>query len=300
LAQTGPEGAKAVSDFFGLTIAQMPGGPAAIEGVAKFGAEQRAAAAEPTAMLKALADLGLTEAQTNKVMAETKKLDAEITKMAGELEAAKASGGLDPEKKFNSELALNKEYATRTKSYDESLRLNSVIKDSAAANTGAGDLALINTFMKMLDPGSVVRESEFAQAQDTAGLIGKLTATATRVANGQILTPDQRKEFSGLANQYMEAATKNEEKVRAGLQFMVKSYGLNADNVFGTMADGTTKTAAPAPAAAGSSLRDFIKSKWPGEVAKIDALSDAELANVYKKTTAEYNNATKTPVEVDY
>jgi len=277
----------------------------AMEGYAKYKEEQRAAASAPTARLKALADLGLTTAQANKVMAETRKLDAEITKLAGEMEAAKNSGGLDPEKKFNSELALNKEYTTRTKSYDESLRLADVIKASAGAGTGAGDLALINTFMKMLDPGSVVRESEFAQAQDTAGLLGKLTATATRVANGQILTPDQRKEFETLAGKYMQAATEHEKRVRAGLDFMVQSYGLNADNVFGLKAEDTTQAAGattggatttpatftPSPSLSRlDNLKAYAKFRWPDEAQIIDAYTDeASFKKKYNLTTQEYD-----------
>lgn len=242
LHMTGEEGAKGVEKFFGLMISQMPGGKDAIDAVAKFGAERRDAAAEPTVQLKRLVDIGLTDAQAKKVLAETKLLDQEFIQTAGELELAKKSGGLDPEKKFASELSLNKEYEARTKAYNESLRLNSVIKDSAAAATGAGDLALINTFMKMLDPGSVVRESEFAQAQDTSGLISKLAASLGKVKNGEVLVPAQRTEFARLANQYMTAAGVHEKKVRDSLNFMVESYGLNPKNVFGTMADGATTT----------------------------------------------------------
>jgi hypothetical protein len=86
---------------------------------------------------------------------------------------------------------------------------------------------------------------------------------------------------------------------------MVKSYGLDPKNVFGTMADGKPATTASAPSS--STLRDYIKSKWPGEIADIDKLSDSELADKYKKTTAEYQakqapktTATQTTTEVDF
>ena len=152
--------------------------------------------------------------------------------------------------------------------------------------------------MKMLDPGSVVRESEFAQAQDTSGLLGKLTATATRVANGQILTPEQRKEFQSLAGKYMQASTEHEKRVREGLDFMVKSYGLNADNVFGLKADDTAPqaaagtTAAPAPIADLGALKAFIKSIRPAsEHAEIDALDEAGLRREFPKSVAKYQPA---------
>jgi hypothetical protein len=295
LAQSGPEGVKAVKDMFAMSITGMTGGKEAMEALGKLGEEQRAAAAEPDVIKKRLADIGYTEAQTNKFLAETRKLDAETKKLAVDLETMNAAGGLDPEKKFNSELALNKEYTTRTKGYDESLRLADVIETSAQSASGAGDLALVTTFMKMIDPGSVVRESEFAKAQDTAGLMGKLLATASRVQNGQILTPDQRKDFVALSKQYMQASTDHEKRVREGLDFMVKSYGLNADNVFGLKADDTAPqaadgtTAAPAPIADIGALKAFIKSIRPAsEHAEIDALDEAGLRREFPKSVAKY------------
>lgn len=288
-----PAGAKTIENLLAYTIMETPGGREAMENAIKYNQERRDAAAEPEAREKRLADIGLTKAQIDETIAKTNKLNAEILKINDDLAAAKESGELDPKEKFASELSLNKEYEARTKAYTESLRLNSVIKDSAASGTGAGDLALINTFIKMLDPGSVVRESEFAQAQDTAGLLSKLAASLGRVQSGQVLVPAQREEFARLADQYMTAAGVQEKKVREGLNFIVKSYGLNPESVFGTMANGkestvATPAATPAATTASSALRDFVKSKWPAEAAKIDALSDEELAVKYPKTVAQF------------
>ena len=51
------------------------------------------------------------------------------------------------------------------------LRSNySKIRTAQKADTAAGDLSLIFGYMKMLDPGSVVREGEFATAQNAGGI----------------------------------------------------------------------------------------------------------------------------------
>lgn len=292
LAKTGEKGAQGVAGMFGANISLMD--KEAMEGYAKYKEEQRASAAEPDVIKKRLADIGYTEAQTNKFLAETRKLDAETKKIAIDLETMGASGGLDPEKKFASELALNKEYTTRAKGYEESLRLSDVISASAEANTGAGDLALITTFMKMLDPGSVVRESEFAKAQDTAGLLGKLTATATKVQSGQILTPAQRKEFVALAGKYMQASTDHEKRVREGLDLMVKNYSLNPENVFGLKAQDKPQAGTATTAAVGSdidALKAYIVSRFPGEAAKINSLDLAGLQREYPKSVESYKPA---------
>jgi hypothetical protein len=107
------------------------------------------------------------------------------------------------------------------------------IKSSSVDKTGAGDVALVFGFMRMLDPDSVVRETEFATAQDTAGLVNKLKALGTKVENGQFLSQQQRGEFAALAKKYMDAALNHEKRVREDLSITVKNYGLNPANVFG-------------------------------------------------------------------
>jgi len=59
------------------------------------------------------------------------------------------------------------------------------------------DMAAIFTFMKTLDPTSVVRESEYAAAANTAWLINydKLTQYWNKLRNWQQLQPEQRKQF---------------------------------------------------------------------------------------------------------
>ncbi len=80
------------------------------------------------------------------------------------------------------------------------------IQEVGKAATGAGDLALIFNYMKMLDPGSVVRESEFKTAEharawmttmeDEGRKVPSLVQGAIQKFNtGAKLLPDQRKDF---------------------------------------------------------------------------------------------------------
>lgn len=71
------------------------------------------------------------------------------------------------------------------------------VRASAENPSAAGDLALIFNFMKMQDPGSTVREGEFATAQNAAGVPDRLRAMYNNVANGQRMTPEQRADFVG-------------------------------------------------------------------------------------------------------
>ena len=181
------------------------------------------------------ADLGLTKAQTGSALATSRKLGIESQKATLELAALKATGGMDPAKTFDQEEKLRKEYQGRTKIYSELGSTYQNIKASSEAKNGPGDIALITGFMKMLDPGSVVRETEFATARDTAGLYERLLNTSQKLQSGQLFALDskQRQEYVNLAKQYLDSAQKKANEDKKALGVVVKNYRLNPDNVFG-------------------------------------------------------------------
>jgi hypothetical protein len=291
------ENPKATEDYFGFTISQMPGGDKVIESSVKLGGERRAEAQAPAelrqklaaagktesdaqiraeeakniaAVIKAdlekkAADLGLTKAQTGSALAQSKKLGVETAKAVLELEALKAGVG-DPKEKFNQEEKIRKEYQGRTKVYGELGSTFSNIQSSANAKSGPGDIALITGFMKMLDPGSVVRETEFATARDTAGLYTRLENSLKKAESGQFLQPFQRQEFVNLAKQYYESAQKKAEQEKKDLGIVVKNYKLNPENVFGAEAAPATPSSLPASATVGgktySRPASFTDVQW--------------------------------------
>jgi len=197
---------------------------------------------------KKAADLGLTQAQTGSALAATRKLGVETQKAALDLEALKASGGIDPAKVFEQEEKLRKEYQVRSKVYGELGTTFANIKSSANSKNGPGDIALITGFMKMLDPGSVVRETEFATARDTAGLFTQLQNRLEKAQNGQLLSDAQRKEYVALSQKYLDSAQKKSNDDKKALGVVVKNYRLNPENVFGPEIAETPTPPPPAPA----------------------------------------------------
>ena len=85
------------------------------------------------------------------------------------------------------------------------------IKASAEDPDAAGDLALIFNYMKLLDPGSVVREGEFATAQNAAGVPDRITNLYNNVLEGTRLGEDQRKEFLDRAEKIYNDAERQYE-----------------------------------------------------------------------------------------
>lgn len=62
-----------------------------------------------------------------------------------------------------------------------------------------GDLGSIFSFMKALDPGSVVREGEQATAQNAAGVPEQIRNAYNRLASGRRLSPEQRTDMVNTA-----------------------------------------------------------------------------------------------------
>lgn len=70
------------------------------------------------------------------------------------------------------------------------------IKQAANEPTGMGraaaDVALLFNYMKLLDPGSVVREGEFWTIQSARGVPDQIKAWLAKAERGETLTPEQR------------------------------------------------------------------------------------------------------------
>ena len=69
------------------------------------------------------------------------------------------------------------------------------IKTSAAMGTAAGDLSLIFAYMKMLDPTSVVRESEQATAENARGVPESVRNLYNKVMTGEKMGAGQGQDF---------------------------------------------------------------------------------------------------------
>jgi hypothetical protein len=73
-------------------------------------------------------------------------------------------------KAFGNEKDLRSEFTAQIKPYVELAQAYQKIEVAAKNPSAAGDIALVYGFMKVLDPGSVVREGEFATAANAGGI----------------------------------------------------------------------------------------------------------------------------------
>lgn len=160
------------------------------------------------------------------------KLDAEINKLNKEAAQKQEMGfSFDPEKTVKIEGNLRKEFTDLSKDFLKQRDAFGRITASASDPSAAGDLALIFNYMKVLDPGSTVREGEFANAENSAGVPSRLRALYNKVTEGQRLTAEQRGDFVGRAGKLFNAAnSQHQQRVNVFSNLASKS-GVRPDSV---------------------------------------------------------------------
>lgn len=110
---------------------------------------------------------------------------------------------------FTGQQKLRKEYdgINTVKSFREQTQAYQRVLDSSKNASAAGDLALIFNYMKVLDPGSVVRESEFATAAASGSYGQRIQAAVNKAQSGERLSPIMRRDFVHRAGNLYQGAS---------------------------------------------------------------------------------------------
>ena len=136
--------------------------------------------------------------------------------------------------------------------------------ESADNPSAAGDMALIFNFMKVLDPGSTVREGEFATAQNAGGIPDRIRGQYNKVMSGERLAPDVRKDFVDRSDKLYKGALTNHESIEKDFEEKAKRAGVRPEQIV-TRHRITPKSAAP------EALEAKVKaSGWTYEPAKYE------------------------------
>lgn len=122
---------------------------------------------------------------------------------------------------------LGKRWLSESKNYLSMMDSANQLLASAKENSAAGDIAMIFTFMKALDPTSVVREGEQASAQNAAGVPERVRNVYNNLLNGKKLSPRQRKEFISLANSLVKSGMPEQERRNKYFTDLSKAYNIS-------------------------------------------------------------------------
>jgi hypothetical protein len=136
---------------------------------------------------------------------------------------------------FDNTLKLRGDFRSEPiyKAHQEVQSAYSQIQQALKAGTPIGDTAAATKVMKLLDPGSVVRESELGMAMAATGLGDRLQNYAKNIVSGNKLTPKQRTEFQQLADALFAESAKQYNGKRGEYQGIAQRNGLNVPDVVG-------------------------------------------------------------------
>jgi hypothetical protein len=96
---------------------------------------------------------------------------------------------------------------------------------------GAADIALIFNYMKLLDPGSVVREGEFATARNAGGVPDRVIALYNGVMKGDLLSDEVRTSFVAAAEEVLKPYRDQFHATKIRYSNLAKSEGVEPDRV---------------------------------------------------------------------
>lgn len=106
------------------------------------------------------------------------------------------------------------------------------VRESADLNSAYGDVALLTNFMKVLDPGSIVRESEFDMIANTGGLPVAIANAFRKSANGELLSTEQRNLLVTAAMANLKPYITEVESQQTIFNKEAEKLGVDAANVF--------------------------------------------------------------------
>ena len=160
---------------------------------------------------------------------QREQIGLEREKLGVEREKARNAGALTVGDRFKNENTLRDEYLAQTAPFRTVQDAYTKIKSTS--DNGPGDMSLLYAYVKLLDPGSVVRESEFATAAQSGSLGQRVQGAVEQVLSGKRLSPELRKSFLQEAENIYKSQKESAKQIGGKYRDLAKNYGLDPSRV---------------------------------------------------------------------
>lgn len=156
------------------------------------------------------------------------------------------NGGVDQRRQQTMAVQLRKEFdqLPDVKQFNEVANAVEIVQQLASSKSAADDVGLIFSFMKTLDPNSVVRETEFATAQNAAGIPDQIRNMYNRALSGNRLNDTQRKQFVSTVRSVYDSRKRRYDQLVRQYQGYARDSGLGESTI-----SARSPISAPAPQA---------------------------------------------------
>lgn len=171
--------------------------------------------------------------ENNKRTVGASLANAAATREAAKLQADAARSAANTKRDQDTEMKLADDYRTQSKGFKEAKDAYSQLSATlgSATTSPAATLAAATKFMKVLDPGSVVRESELGMALAAEGVFERALNYMSTLQSGKKLTTSQVADFKKTSQQIYEAAQSVQRDIDKDYQTKAKTYGLRPEMV---------------------------------------------------------------------
>jgi hypothetical protein len=172
-----------------------------------------------------------------------------------------ARSGIVTKRVQDLELKMQDDYRAESKGFAEtSTAMKKVFGaiDTADKNPGSA-LAAGTAFMKILDPNSVVRESELGMALNASGWFDRATNIASVLQNGRVMTAQQKVNLKKAASDLFEEAKAAQLEVDQAYRKRAADYGADPERVIVDRGQNKAKAAPAAPAAIPQAAAAMLK-----------------------------------------
>lgn len=126
---------------------------------------------------------------------------------------------------------LSDDYEQRSKDFYTIRDAYNKIVSAAKNPSAAGDMALLFGYMKLLDPNSVVRETEYATAQNAGSIPETIRARYNAAVNGKKLDEAQRTDFVDRSKKVFETSKQQQDVLKKDFESRAGKYGVPTDLV---------------------------------------------------------------------
>ena len=140
--------------------------------------------------------------------------------------------GKDPKDLTSTELQVGGQFNTQASPFISIGQNYKKIETAAKNPSAAGDISLIFGYMKLLDPTSVVREGEFATAQNAGSVPDRIFALYNKALTGETLKSNIREDFVSQAKNLVRSQQEiYKQTIEPRFDSIVQSANLNKQNV---------------------------------------------------------------------
>lgn len=207
----------------------------------RFGDEEQSLLARKAIALEMaqqkIADIGRRKntaealAQVDIINGDLRMKFADTMSKLFELKAAKDASGRSAVNTAEDDLRKQRE---SSEEYKKTIMRRDAVATMEAASkqdTGAGDIALVFSYMKSLDPGSTVMRGEQADAQNAAGVPDRIRQKYNQALEGTRLGEKQRNEFLNASKAILSASEKQLARRDEAIRKIIDKRGLNPEMV---------------------------------------------------------------------